>query len=151
MDAVDIWIEDGEIRVAGAHVNESYLDPAQNAETKVDRDGRIWHRTGDAGRLDEQGRLWLLGRTNARIGGVDPFAVETAARFWPGAERSALANVDDQPVLAVAGDSAKLDQWKSAARELGVPDVRYLKEIPLDRRHRSKTDYVALSDKLKRA
>lgn len=151
VDAVDIWIEDGEIRVAGAHVNESYLDPAQNAETKVERDGRIWHRTGDAGRLDEQGRLWLLGRTNARIGGVDPFAVETAARFWPGAERSALANVDDQPVLAVAGDSANLDQWKSAAKELGVPEVRYLKEIPLDRRHRSKTDYVALSDKLKRA
>ena len=84
VDAVDILVEDGEIRVAGPHVNESYLDASQNAETKVMRDGRIWHRTGDAGRLDEQGRLWLLGRMNAQIGGIDPFAFKTAARFWPG-------------------------------------------------------------------
>ncbi len=146
---VEVNIEDGEILVAGDHVNEGYLDSTQNAETKIERDGRIWHRTGDAGRFDDQGRLWLLGRTNARIGGVDPFAVETAARFWPGAERTALADLDGRPVLAVQGEPERLDSWRRAAAALGVHDVRPVRAIPLDRRHRSKTDYAALDQLLK--
>jgi len=148
--AVDVMIENGEILVAGDHVNEGYLDSTQNAETKIERDGRIWHRTGDAGRFDDQGRLWLLGRTSARIGGVDPFAVETAARFWPGTRRSALADVDGHPVLAVQGDDANLEEWRHAAAALGVTDVRPVPAIPLDRRHRSKTDYAALDQLLAR-
>lgn len=142
--AVDVRLEDREILVAGAHVNESYLDTSQNAGTKVQHDGRIWHRTGDAGRFDAQGRLWLLGRHAAQVAGIDPFAVETAARFWPGADRSALAEIDGKAVLAVSGDKACLDQWRQAAQGLGIDDVRYLRVIPQDRRHRSKTDYVAL-------
>lgn len=142
--AVDVRLEDREILVAGAHVNESYLDTSQNADTKIQYDGRVWHRTGDAGRFDEQGRLWLLGRHNAQVAGVDPFAVETAARFWPGAERSALAEVDGKPVLVVSGDKSNLQQWREAAGTLGLDDVRYLRAIPLDSRHRSKTDYRAL-------
>lgn len=141
---VDVRIEDGEILVAGAHVNESYLDTAQNAETKLEREGRIWHHTGDRGRFDEKNRLWLLGRTQARVDDIDPFAVETAARFWIGAERSALAQVNDKPVLAVEGDVTHLKQWKAAAMALGISDVRHVTRIPLDRRHGSKTDYTKL-------
>ncbi|HEX8569322.1 MAG TPA: AMP-binding protein, partial [Caulobacteraceae bacterium] len=55
-------IRNHEIQVSGPHVNGGYLDPADDATTKVNRDGRLWHRTGDAGRFDEHGRLWLLGR-----------------------------------------------------------------------------------------
>lgn len=149
VEPVEVILEDGEILVAGPHVNESYLDPAQGAETKVQRNGRIYHRTGDAGRLDEMGRLWLLGRTKARIAGIDPFAVETAARFWPGARRSALASVSGAPVLAVEGDRTHLQDWQAAARRLGVQQVVHVKAIPLDRRHRSKTDMVALEALLK--
>lgn len=146
---IDVRLENCEILVAGLHVNESYLDTSQNADSKVQHDGRIWHRTGDAGRFDEQGRLWLLGRHNAQVAGVDPFAVETAARFWPGAERSALAEVDGKPVLVVSGDKSNLQQWREAAKTLGLEDVRYLQAIPLDSRHRSKTDYRALKRALK--
>lgn len=145
---VDVMIEAGEILVAGDHVNESYLDRAMNAETKLERDGRIWHRTGDAGRFDGQGRLWLLGRMQARVDGLDPFAVETAARFWPGARRSALARIDGKPVLAVEGDASQLEQWRAAAKALGVQDVRHVGRIPLDRRHGSKTDYTRLKQAL---
>lgn len=141
---VDVMIEEGEILVAGDHVNESYLDRTQNAETKLERDGRIWHRTGDAGRFDDQGRLWLLGRTQARVADIDPFTVETAARFWRGAQRSALAQINGKPVLAVEGDGAYLAQWKSAAKALGILDVRHVAQVPLDRRHGSKTDYTRL-------
>ncbi|MFN3171079.1 MAG: AMP-binding protein [Hyphomicrobiales bacterium] len=146
---MDVRLEDREILVAGAHVNESYLDTSQNADSKVQREGRVWHRTGDAGRFDEQGRLWLLGRHNAQVAGVDPFAVETAARFWSGAKRSALAEVDGRPVLVVSGDKRNLQQWREAAKTLGLEDVRYLQAIPLDSRHRSKTDYRALKRMLK--
>lgn len=142
--AVQVRIEDGEILVAGAHVNESYIDQAQNAETKLQRDGRIWHRTGDAGRFDDEGRLWLLGRMQARVGNINPFAVETAARFWPGARRTALAEINGKSVLAVEGDVTHLDHWKKAAQALGIADVRHVARIPLDRRHGSKTDYPAL-------
>ncbi|MEM9106352.1 MAG: AMP-binding protein [Pseudomonadota bacterium] len=148
--AVDVCIDDGEILVAGDHVNKGYLDGAQNAESKTERDGRIWHHTGDAGKLDTEGRLWLLGRTTARLGGIDPFAVETAARFWPGAERTALADLDGKPVLAVQGDPACLDAWRQSASALGVHNVQEVRAIPLDRRHRSKTDYVALHGLLKK-
>lgn len=144
VEAIDVRLEDREILVAGSHVNESYLDTSQNADTKVQHDGRVWHRTGDAGRFDKQGRLWLLGRHNAQVAGVDPFAVETAARFWPGAERSALANLEGKPVLVVSGDKRCLEQWRRAARALGLEDVRYMSAIPLDSRHRSKTDYQSL-------
>ncbi|MEO0385204.1 MAG: AMP-binding protein [Pseudomonadota bacterium] len=149
VEAIDVRLDDREILVAGPHVNESYLDTSQNADTKVQREGRIWHRTGDAGRFDEQGRLWLLGRHNAQVTGVDPFAVETAARFWPGAERSALAEVDGKPVLVVSGDKSNLPQWRDAAVTLGVTDVRHMSAIPVDSRHRSKTDYRALKRALK--
>lgn len=141
---VDVRIEGGEILVAGPHVNESYLDTSQNPETKQKHNGRTWHRTGDAGQFDDEGRLWLLGRTQARVSGTDPFAVETAARFWPGAYRSALAEIDGKSVLAVAGDAAHLPHWKKAAHAMGVHDVRHVVQIPLDRRHGSKTDYTAL-------
>lgn len=147
---VELRIEDGEILVAGPHVNEGYLDPARDAETKVRRADRVFHRTGDAGRLGADGRLWLLGRVQSRPAGIDPFAVETAARFWPGATRSALATIDGRSILAVTGDATHLGEWTAAAQALGVPEVRHLSHIPLDARHRSKTDAMALEKMLRR-
>ena len=54
----------GEILVAGPHVLKAYVDnPQATAETKIPRgDGLVWHRTGDVGSFDDQGRLWLSGR-----------------------------------------------------------------------------------------
>lgn len=144
VSAVDVRIDADEILVAGAHVNDSYLDPAHNAETKVLDHGRTWHRTGDAGRFDDKGRLWLLGRTQAGVNDLHPFAIETAARFWRGVDRSALADIDGKPILAVSGDPACLEEWQAAAKALGVHEVRHVARIPLDQRHGSKTDYIAL-------
>lgn len=139
---------DGEIQVAGAHVNESYLDIAHNTENKVVRGGRIWHRTGDAGTIDERGRIWLLGRHGNRVGDVDPFAVETAARFWPGLRRSALIALDGKPVLCVEGDSECTAEWSTRAALLGIDDLRHVTSIPMDRRHRSKVDLSRLRRRL---
>lgn len=139
-----VAIEGDEILVTGEHVNKGYLDPAHDASTKLRREGAVWHRTGDAGRLDERGRLWLLGRLAGRAGGLFPFAVEVAARTWPGVRAAALVEHEGRALLAVEGDPGHDALWQEAAALLGPLAIRRFDTIPLDRRHRSKVDYVAL-------
>jgi len=148
VDAVRLRIVDTEIQVAGDHVNSGYLDPARDAETKVREGGTIWHRTGDAGQLDDQGRLWLLGRVGEQVttdeGVQHPFAVETAARMWPGVERAALMELHKIPVLVVSGEATQIDTWRVQAAAFGITDVRHILDIPLDERHHSKVNRNAL-------
>ncbi len=147
VSAVRVRIVDDEILVAGDHVVETYVDPADNAATKTrDAEGAVWHRTGDGGRFDEAGRLWLLGRTQGCIQGLWPFAIEVAARSWPGVRRAALCPLDGKACLAIEGDTAHLVRWQEAAAALGVATVVALKSIPLDRRHRSKVDHARLAE-----
>jgi len=139
---LDLRLVEGEIQVAGAHVNEGYLDPAQNRENKLREAGRVWHRTGDAGRLDAEGRLWLLGRWRPGAeAGPMPLQVETAARFWPGVHRAALLQGDAAAaVLAVEGEGSYLEVWRKNGKDQGITRVVHVKKIPLDRRHASKVD-----------
>jgi acyl-coenzyme A synthetase/AMP-(fatty) acid ligase len=146
---VSLEIRNSEIEVAGPHVNRGYLDPAQNASTKRLRDGVLWHRTGDAGRLDDQGRLWLLGRAEAAADGLFPFAVETAALSWPGVRQAALLAGEGRARLVVAGEGLDKADLARRAAALGVPELVELLAIPLDRRHNSKTDYARLRELLK--
>lgn len=144
-DGTRIRIVDDEIQVAGDHVVRGYLDPANDAGTKImDDDGTIWHRTGDAGRIDNHGRLRLLGRHGADIGGLWPFPVETRARGWPGVRRAALTSIGDRAVLAVEGDRRHLPEWTSRFRALGGSEVFHVGDMPLDARHGSKIDMAAL-------
>lgn len=149
---VRVRIVDDEIQVTGPNVNKGYLDPAQNVATKqVDSDGVVWHRTGDAGRIDADGRLWLLGRLEGRVGRLFPFGVETVARRWPNVKSAALcAGPQGRPVLALTGAAASLDDWRRRARDLGIDDVVLLDDMPLDRRHASKVEYVRLRQLLSR-
>lgn len=140
-----VRIVEDEVLVAGDHVVQGYLDPAQDASTKVcDESGTIWHRTGDAGRFDERGRLWLLGRRDGRAGGLWPSPVEAIARLWPGVRRAALVDSHGEPVLAIEGDPAKLDLWRLRFAELGGKEVRLIDRMPFDRRHGSKVDLPRL-------
>lgn len=145
---ISLRIHKDEIQVAGAHVNRGYLDPAHDAENKI-RDGTtVWHRTGDAGRLDGQGRLWLLGRmgTDVKIAGRlrYPFSVEVAARQWLGVRQCALMAVHDAACLVIEGDKAQAAVWQSHAAAFGVERVVHVAKIPMDKRHRSKIDRKAL-------
>jgi len=143
----------GEIVVAGAHVLPGYLDGIGDREAKWRVDGRVWHRTGDAGRLDQGGRLWLQGRCAAVIrderGLLAPFAVETAVDLRHRVERAAVVARDGRRLLVASGveDPAALER---SARELGCDELRLLRRIPLDRRHNAKVDYPALERVLAR-
>ena len=153
VDAVHLRIVDREIQVAGDHVNSGYLDTTHDAETKLREGDTIWHRTGDAGRIDDQGRLWLLGRVGDEVvteqGVQYPFAIETAARMWSGVIRAALTELNQRPVLVIEGDINQLDEWRKGATTFGIKDVRHVIAMPLDRRHQSKVDRNALGKLLR--
>lgn len=140
-----VRIADDEILVAGGHVVGGYLDPTRDASTKVrDADGTIWHRTGDAGRFDDAGRLWLRGRLDGRVAGLWPFEVEAPARLWPGVRSVALAEIDGAAILAIESDRRFQAEWTNAARLLGVARIVTVRAIPVDRRHGAKVDRPAL-------
>jgi len=142
--------EVGEIVVCGGHVVGGYLDGLCDAETKFDVDRHRWHRTGDLGRLDEQGRLWLLGRCSAKIadsrGTLYPFAIECAARQNAALRGAAICEVAGLRVLVVEfadrmESTTELEKnlaWAKLDRILPVA------QIPLDTRHNAKVDYPAL-------
>jgi len=139
----------GEICVAGEHVIPGYLDGVGDAEHKLPRDGRIYHRTGDCGRRDAAGRLWLLGRLAAVVrdgkGVLYPFAVEAAAMTVPGVRRCALLAVDGARLLAVEAEPG-VDPLPALRPALAWARLDRLIpcRIPVDRRHNAKVDYPAL-------
>lgn len=140
--------EPGEIVVSGGHVIQGYLGGEGNAETKFHVEGTAWHRTGDAGYLDEAGNLWLLGRCTAiarkSTSPADyPFAVEVAAMDFAEVERAALLEHADRRLLFLqaAREPAQLREKLHWAR---LDEIRVIPRIPLDRRHQAKVDYPRL-------
>lgn len=141
----------GEIAVAGRHVLTGYLDGVGDEETKFKVDGVTWHRAGDAGMLDEEGRLWLLGRAGAVIrdalGEVFPFAVETALSFHEELARSALVGLRGKRILVVEpGDSRLPENLLEEVSWAGIDRIVSVDKIPVDRRHNAKVDYPALKE-----
>lgn len=99
--------ESGLVQVRGPQVFPGYVDPAHNVGT-LSEDG--WLSTGDAGYLNEDGRLFLTGREKdliVRSGhNIDPAAIEDVANQFEGVQISAAVGMPDQyagevPVLFV--------------------------------------------------
>lgn len=142
----------GEIVVSGNHVLTGYLGGRGNVETKFSVGDTVWHRTGDAGKLDSDGRLWLLGRCAARVedarGRLYPFPVECVAREHPGVTSVAFVQHQGQRYLAVQADDAFGEEEQTALRVslawAGVDQVVKVKRLPHDARHNAKIDYPAL-------
>jgi len=139
----------GEIIVHGGHVLGGYLGGVGDDQTKWRVGDGVWHRTGDAGYLDDRGRLWLLGRADAKVqdgrGILYPLAVECAASRIAGVRRCALMPREGKRVLIVEPAGAVLEE--TLHRELawaGIDEIRFLDRIPVDKRHNAKIDYPAL-------
>lgn len=120
LDGVALALEvDGRLRIAGPTLFDGYDgDPALSAEVLVDG----WFRTADAARIDEDGRLHVLGRLDDMVisGGVNVPAPRVAQRLreHPDVTDAEVLGVPDQEwgqrlVAFVVGtaDLASLRDW----------------------------------------
>ncbi|WP_411826480.1 AMP-binding protein [Luteolibacter sp. AS25] len=144
----------GEIIVSGPHVLPGYLDGIGDSDTKIHLANQIWHRTGDAGYLDEDGQIWLLGRASEKLPThphdeklAYPFAIESALRESFPNTRTAALEWKGMGTLVIENhpDSPKITEL---AANLGISQIIEIDSIPLDRRHNAKIDYPALRKKL---
>ncbi|GAB3948693.1 AMP-binding protein [Streptomyces sparsus] len=153
----------GEIAVAGPTVSPAYhARPDADAATKSVTGDGVLHRTGDLGRLDDQGRLWFLGRRAHLVTGtgftMTTEDVEAVADTAPGVRRTALVGVGTAvcqlPVLCVeplpstphAAASAAVRTALKGHPEGHRVDVLLMHPgFPTDPRHNSKIDRLRLA------
>jgi acyl-CoA synthetase (AMP-forming)/AMP-acid ligase II len=127
------------------------------------RDGdAVWHRMGDTGSFDPEGRFWLAGRVHSTIRRdgvlVHPQLLEQAAKGEdPRLRRAAAVGLPDaalgeRVVLVVEtaeeGIEAEIASRLAAA---GFPVDQILltgDPLPVDPRHNSKIDYGKLRERL---
>jgi acyl-CoA synthetase (AMP-forming)/AMP-acid ligase II len=150
----------GEIIVSGPTCTDSYW--ARKTDTRLakirDTYGAVWHRMGDVGILDGQGRLWFCGRKSQRVETgsetLFPDQVEGIFNQHPDAARTALVGVGAAgrqiPVLCVEvrGKLAPVDYERvhydllqlAQAHVLtrNVRTVLFHPKFPVDTRHNSK-------------
>lgn len=174
--------EIGELVVAGEHVGRDYYrNPRACAENKIVEageggDATVWHRMGDTGSLDPEGRFWLAGRVHSTIwrkgaagGGeaaIHPQLVEQAARGAgegdPRLRRVALVGLPgpergERAVLVLeaeggGGEGLEADvRLRLEGAGLAVDEIVVAgAPLPLDPRHNSKIDYGRLRERLLR-
>jgi acyl-CoA synthetase (AMP-forming)/AMP-acid ligase II len=151
----------GELMVTGDHVQKDYYrNPDAVTANKVTApDGEVWHRMGDLGYLDEQGRIWLVGRVNNAVRAGErwlyPIQVESRVENLEGVRRAALLSLEAGVLLVVvpsegAGDDGLREQVLATCRAADWPieQVRFRASIPLDPRHNAKIDHRALAAEL---
>ena len=158
--------EVGEICVKGPQVTRGYFGRERaTALAKVpDPSGGFWHRMGDLGYLDAQGRLWFCGRKAHRVevGGQRWLSIPCEAVFNQHAavRRTALVRLElgggVQPGLCVeleAGAAVERAALIDELRSLGAqhPHTAAIQHFlvhpgfPVDIRHNAKVDRLALS------
>ncbi|HRV65104.1 MAG TPA: peptide synthase, partial [Candidatus Nanopelagicales bacterium] len=121
---------------------------------------RGWHRTGDVGHFDDEGRLWIEGRLVHVIvtadGPVTPVGLERLTEAIPAVRRAAAVGVGprgaQQVVMVVElGASGNglapaplRDAVRLAVKPTGVEIAAVLTvaSLPVDIRHNSKIDRV---------
>jgi acyl-CoA synthetase (AMP-forming)/AMP-acid ligase II len=119
----------GEIAVRGPVVTEAYwARPEATALAKIPTgEGDVWHRMGDVGYLDADGRLWMCGRMGHRVadGARSWFTVpcEAIANRHPLVRRSALVPVGRDQAGKVRVEPALLLELEPATAPGQAPEV----------------------------
>jgi olefin beta-lactone synthetase len=164
----------GEIAVKGPNVTKEYFrksEPTRFAKIADDREGDghdhgVWHRMGDVGHLDDEGRLWFCGRKAHRVETAEGtlFTVPCEAVFnrHPRVRRSALVGVGEpgrqRPVIIIEMQRGDPGNGREALTEellaLGTANpltasirtVLYHPRFPVDIRHNAKIRREVLAD-----
>ncbi len=150
----------GEVCVRAPHVKDRY-DALWATERRSSRDPG-WHRTGDVGHLDAEGRLWVEGRLQHVVttpgGPLTPVGVEQRVETLDEVRSAAVVGVGPVGTQAVAvvvvprGGSTRtpvaglaLTERVRAAAGTAVAAVLVRESLPVDIRHASKVDRAAVA------
>jgi acyl-CoA synthetase (AMP-forming)/AMP-acid ligase II len=154
----------GEIVVHGPVVTQKYFGrPEDTALAKIAEtaagQGGAWHRMGDLGYRDAQGRIWFCGRKSQRVttaeGTLYTIPCEAVFNVHPSVARTALVGVGPpgamRPVLCVEPrhwirSRDDREQLRTALLELAatrphtraIQDVLFHPRFPVDIRHNAK-------------
>jgi amino acid adenylation domain-containing protein len=158
----------GEIHFAGSGVVKGYLNrPELTAERFVELGGRRFYRTGDVGRLSEDGWLEILGRSDFQVKlrgmRVELGEVEhhlrrapgvrdgvVVARAGAGGEKALVAYVVTAPADGSGDEEGRLERLSAVRRYMTerVPDYMvpstYVELASLPLNHNMKVDRRAL-------
>jgi acyl-CoA synthetase (AMP-forming)/AMP-acid ligase II len=150
--------EIGELIVRGPVVTERYVTRTEaNATAKIADGSGFWHRMGDAGYLDAQGRFWFCGRVAHRVrtatGTRHTDPCEGVFNQHSSVLRSALVGVgpigEERPVVCielVKSRTVRKSRLEAELREMarknpvtfGIVNFLFHPEFPVDIRHNSK-------------
>ena len=149
----------GEIVVQGDQVTRGYFNrPEADRHSKiVDPAGGFFHRMGDLGGMDENGRLWFCGRKSHRVetpnGTLFTIPVEGVFNTHPAVFRTALVGVGtpgrQQPVLCVEREKDATMGAEELRQELlniahahihtiEIATILFHPAFPVDIRHNAK-------------
>jgi len=122
---------EGEIEVRGPNLMRCYLDDPVATKEAFTADG--WYRTGDLGRMDGEGYVYVTGRIKELIikGGenISPREIDDVLYRYPGVLEAAAVAVPDQDygedilacVVVVPGSQIKEDALRAfCLEELGA-------------------------------
>lgn len=152
----------GEIIVKGPVVTKLYYEnELATRKAKIyESNGEVWHRTGDVGYFDDQGRIWFCGRKAhiCNYGDETYYSVKVEYCFngLTGINRVALVNIflDGQKVLALCIEPTQRFMGPTArhrivanivqvARSYHIPlkvIAFYPRQFPVDKRHHAKIE-----------
>lgn len=177
-DAEELAVgEFGELIVRGPQVSPAYItgdSDRHNALAKIADGPAIWHRLGDVGYLDAEGRFWYCGRKNHRIetaeGTLFSVPSEEIFNIHPDVARSAVVGIGPaggatplviiEPSLTLLKKHGK--NWsRESYRQLqsallqraseyevtrSIKQVLFHASLPVDVRHNSKINRELLAE-----
>jgi acyl-coenzyme A synthetase/AMP-(fatty) acid ligase/pimeloyl-ACP methyl ester carboxylesterase len=155
----------GEIVISAPHLKDHYdrLWLTDRAAVRGTPPDERWHRTGDVGHLDAEGRLWIEGRLQHVIttenGPVAPVGTEQAIETVPEVRRAAVVGVGPRGLrrfVAVVETEPPTRRARLVPPELAgsireasahpLVAVLAVAALPTDIRHNSKIDRTRLSE-----
>ena len=150
----------GEIVVHGPTATDAYWQKAEQTRLAkiTDSEGRTWHRMGDVGYFDTEGRLWYCGRKSQRVVNEHECLyadqVEAIFNVHPEVARTALVGIGSAgrqtPVLCVEPlnrpDAARRHRIQTDLLQLGrnhavsksIQQILFHNSFPVDIRHNAK-------------
>jgi acyl-CoA synthetase (AMP-forming)/AMP-acid ligase II len=136
----DLLVEDGEVGemvVTGPVVTKEYFQlPRANALSKIHEGETLWHRMGDLGYRDDDGRLWFCGRKAHRVetahGPLFTECIEPLFNEHPEVARSALVGIglpgDCRPVIIIEPRDERIPA-AAHAKELSDSFLQHVRQV----------------------